>query len=87
MSSRFHDEAVRVVSQTRQPLLEAEEDSVDWADASDEEVADSRGWSAQASDRLTQEYGHGMLRTGRGRGTFLGQQTRGSVADRVRSIW
>ena len=46
----------------------------------------SRGWSAQASDRLTQEHGHGMLRTGRGRGTFLGQQTRGSVADRVRSI-
>ena len=45
----------------------------------------SRGWSAQESDRLTQEYGHGMLRTGRDRGTVLGQQATGSVADRMRS--
>ena len=43
------------------------------------------GWSAQECDRLTTEYGHGMLRTGRDRGTFLGQQATGSVADRMRS--
>ena len=46
----------------------------------------SRGWSAQASDRLTKEYGHGMLRTGRDPEDFLGQQATGSVADRMRSI-
>ena len=42
------------------------------------------GWSAQESDRLTQEYGHGMLRTGREDGSFLGQEARGSVVDRMR---
>ena len=46
----------------------------------------SRGWSAQECDKLTTQYGHGMLRTGRDRGTFLGQQATGSVADRMRSI-
>ena len=46
----------------------------------------ANGRSAEECDKLSREYGHGMLRTGRGRGTFLGQQTRGSVADRVRSI-
>ena len=43
------------------------------------------GWAAQECDRLTTEYGHGMLRTGRDRGTFLGQEATGSVADRIRS--
>ena len=43
------------------------------------------GWSAQECDRLTTEYGHGMLRTGRDRDLCLGQQATGSVADRMRS--
>ena len=42
-----------------------------------------RGWSATECDRLTTEYGYGMLRTGRDRGTFLGQQATGSAADRI----
>ena len=43
-----------------------------------------KGWSARECDRLTREYGHGMLRTGRQRGSFLGQQATGSVVDRMR---
>lgn len=43
-----------------------------------------RGWSAEEADRLTKEYGHGMLRTGPERGSFLGQQATGSVVDRMR---
>ena len=43
------------------------------------------GWSAQECDRLTKDYGHGMLLTGPHRGSFLGQQAHGSTADRVRS--
>ena len=30
----------------------------------------ARGWSATECDRLTQEYDHGVLRTGPGRGSF-----------------
>ena len=41
------------------------------------------GWSAQEADRLTREYGHGMLRAGPDRGSFLGQQATGSVVDRM----
>ena len=44
----------------------------------------AKGWSAQASDSLTQEYGHGMLRTGRDGGSSLGQRASGSVVDRMR---
>ena len=43
------------------------------------------GWSGEEADRLTKKYGHGMLRTGRDRGSYLSQQAMGSVADRVRS--
>ena len=42
------------------------------------------GWSAQESDRLTQEYGHGMLRTGRDGGSFVGPEATGSVVDCMR---
>ena len=42
------------------------------------------GWSAKECDRLTQEYGHGMLRSGCANGSFVGQQARGSVVDRLR---
>ena len=50
LSSRFRDEAVRAVSQTRRVLLQAEADSVDWASASDEErAAPSRGRSRSRS--------------------------------------
>ena len=45
-----------------------------------------KGWSAEECDKLSREYGHGMLRGGRDGGSYLGQQARGSVADRVRSI-
>ena len=48
-----------------------------WRDYSD-------GWSAEKADELTKAYGHGMLRAGPEEGTFVGQQARGSVADRVR---
>jgi len=44
----------------------------------------SKGWSGEEADRLTKKYGHGMLRTGRVRGTFLGQEAKGSVVDRMR---
>ena len=40
-------------------------------------------WSAEEPDKLTKEYGHGMLRTGPGRGSFLGQQATKSVVDRM----
>ena len=42
------------------------------------------GWSAKECDRLTEEYGCGMLRTGPDRESFLGPQATGSVADRMR---
>jgi len=41
------------------------------------------GWSAKECDRLTREYGHGMLRSGSARGSYVGQQARGSVVDRL----
>ena len=44
-----------------------------------------RGWSAEEADRLTEKYGHGLLRTGPERGRVLGQAATGSVADRVRA--
>ena len=43
----------------------------------------ANGRSAEECDKLSREYGHGMLRTGRDRGTFLGQQATGSAADRI----
>jgi hypothetical protein len=43
------------------------------------------GWSAEQADKPTEEYGHGMLRTGARRGTFIGQQAEGSVVDRMRA--
>ena len=45
----------------------------------------NKGWSAKQADKLTEEYGHGMLRTGARRGTFIGQQAEGSVVDRMRA--
>ena len=45
----------------------------------------SYGWSAEEADRLTKEYGHGLLRTGPEQGRTLGTETAGSVADRVRA--
>jgi hypothetical protein len=47
----------------------------------------SKGWSGEQADMLTKQYGHGMLRTGALRGTFIGQQAEGSVADRMRAAF
>ena len=43
-----------------------------------------RGWSAEESDKLTKQYGHGMLRTGPDRGLHLGQGAHGFTVDRMR---
>ena len=43
-----------------------------------------KGWSGAEVDKLTRQYGHGMLRTGQDQGSFIGQQATGSVVDRMR---
>jgi hypothetical protein len=43
-----------------------------------------KGWSADECDRLARKYGHGMIRAGPERGSFLGQEAHGSIVDRMR---
>ena len=42
------------------------------------------GWSGAEVDKLTNQSGNGMLRTGPSRGEYLDQQATGSVVDRMR---
>ena len=44
----------------------------------------SKGWSVKEADRLTRDYGHGVLRTVRDGESFAGQAASGSVVDRLR---